>query len=217
MGGKCRPTTRECIVPWCQGIAMSENGKGYCAKHTQQINSWGEIRHTPEDPFNEIFIYKNEAYIRFYDRIGNLKSEVCVIDSEDVEKVKNIKWRITHGYCSSRKLGVSIQNIILGVETSFKMVVDHIDGNKLNNKKVNLRYCKFKENLRNKRVQSNNKSGYAGVWFEPSKNWWRSYIKVDGKVINLGYHYLKTEAILAREKAEIEYFGEFRYGKRQSG
>lgn len=80
--------------------------------------------------------------------------------------------------------------------------VDHIDGNGLNNKWVNLRAVSASDNCKNKRLQSNNKSGVAGVSFNSQLNKWKSVIYNNKTQIHLGYFSDKFEAICVRKSAE---------------
>ena len=64
--------------------------------------------------------------------------------------------------------------------------IDHIDGNKLNNKIENLRPASKSENQYNKKFQSNNTSGVKGVTWRKDIKKWRAKITVDGKHINIG-------------------------------
>lgn len=83
--------------------------------------------------------------------------------------------------------------------------IDHEDGNGLNNRKDNLRDVTSLENDRNKRLASNNTSGANGVYWCAEKRRWRSVIRIDGELINLGSFRNKEEAIEARSAADKEY------------
>jgi hypothetical protein len=90
-------------------------------------------------------------------------------------------------------------------------VIDHINGNTMDCRKMNLRSCTHGENLRNRKVKENNKSGVTGVFWNnyiPTPKW-MAYIKLNYKFINLGYYDDKEDAIKARKEAEQKYFGEF--------
>ena len=64
--------------------------------------------------------------------------------------------------------------------------VDHIDGDRTNNERENLRICSNSQNCMNRGPQANSKHGYKGVsWSNVSKKW-RAYIKVQGSEIHLG-------------------------------
>lgn len=86
--------------------------------------------------------------------------------------------------------------------------IDHIDGDKTNNRLANLRPATRVEQLRNQRGKSN-RSGYKGVtWCAPMKKW-RARICVAGQVALLGYFDSPTEAALAYDRAAERHFGVF--------
>ena len=85
--------------------------------------------------------------------------------------------------------------------------LDHIDGNRLNNRPSNLREADGYQNGRNKGLAKNNTSGVKGV--AGYKGRWKASIKVKGETFFLGYHDTKEEAIAARKQAELETGCEF--------
>ena len=92
------------------------------------------------------------------------------------------------------------------------MVVDHIDGDKLNNSFSNLRVCTQKQNVRNRRVMSTNVHGYKGVFFDNRvnnlKNRWICNIRCDGKNYRKRF-FTKIEAAKQYDIWALELFGEF--------
>ena len=90
-------------------------------------------------------------------------------------------------------------------------MLDHRDGNKMNNNITNLRPATAQENQRNAQLRVDSTSGATGVSF--SKGKWRAYIYVDERQINLGRFLAKDLAVEARRKAQKEYFGDFSYGE----
>ena len=87
--------------------------------------------------------------------------------------------------------------------------VDHINGDTLDNRKENIRLCSHKENIRNRKINKNNKSGYKGVHIENLGKKWISQIVVDGlKIRARGFETAKEAAIHYNNMA-IKYFGEF--------
>lgn len=90
---------------------------------------------------------------------------------------------------------------------SSNYVVDHINGDPLDNRRSNLRLVTHQQNIRNRGgPQANSSTGLLGVSRKRSK--WRAYINVDGKQINLGVFDTPEAASEARKEAEITYFGE---------
>ena len=66
---------------------------------------------------------------------------------------------------------------------------DHIDGDTLNNQKRNLRVCTKSQNQHNRKISSNNKSGFKGVSYNKKNKKWQADIQCNGVKIYLGYFY----------------------------
>lgn len=96
------------------------------------------------------------------------------------------------------------------IECPKGMVVDHIDGDVLNNVRSNLRICTQSQNTKNQRKPKNNTSGFKGVYRCSSKvRPWVAQIKVDRNRIYLGRSADILEAAKMYNDAAIKYFGEF--------
>lgn len=137
------------------------------------------------------------------------------VDEEDFEKLNKYNWHISsNGYAvhfktSGRKyLGIlrMHREIINAPSDKF---VDHINGDKLDNRKINLRLATNSQNQANAKMWSTNKSGYRGVSFHNWSKKWIAGIKIMGKSINLGYFDKPINAARAFDKAAIFYRGEF--------
>ena len=89
--------------------------------------------------------------------------------------------------------------------------VDHIDGDRSNNKIENLRECSKRDNNCNRGAQSNGKSGYKGVSKIKGKQKWESYISKDGKKSHLGRFNSPEDAAIAYDKKAIELHSDFAY------
>nr|WP_263441032.1 HNH endonuclease [Klebsiella michiganensis] len=92
-------------------------------------------------------------------------------------------------------------------------VVDHIDGNKLNCTRSNLRICTQADNTKNVGLRSDNSSGIPGVYWVSTRLKWAAQISVDGRTVSLGRFDEIADAINARRKAEDLYYGEFAASK----
>lgn len=86
-------------------------------------------------------------------------------------------------------------------------VIDHIDGNGLNNQKNNLRPATLNQNNWNRKLSKNNKSGFKGITW--NKDAFEVYIGYYGTKIYLGRSKNILEAIALRKAADIKYHGEF--------
>lgn len=85
-------------------------------------------------------------------------------------------------------------------------VIDHINGDRVDNRIENLRSVSRSENARNLGLQSNNTSGYNGVYWYPKRDVWMVSIRVGGARKTLGYFKDKRRAIAARRNAD-DFFG----------
>jgi hypothetical protein len=97
-----------------------------------------------------------------------------------------------------------------------KNQIDHIDGDRTNNKISNLRDIGAKENQRNRRINNNNKTGLTGVRWDKDRGAFRATIKVNYKTIHLTYTDDFFEACCARISANNKYKFHENHGKRQT-
>lgn len=94
-------------------------------------------------------------------------------------------------------------------ELSEDKFVDHIDRDKTNNRISNLRLCTNSENQKNRKKNSNNTSGYKGVYWNKAAGKWVVRPKLNGIKYYLGYYIDKEEAIAAYQVFCIQHHGEF--------
>ena len=85
-------------------------------------------------------------------------------------------------------------------------VIDHKNGNKLDNRKENLHYATYSQNAQNQRKKINSSSGFLGVE-KMSKNSFRARMIVNGKKICVGYFKTGKKAAIAYDKAALVIFG----------
>lgn len=140
----------------------------------------------------------------------------ALVDDSDYEWLSQWKWqyskrfgyaeRTVHQNGKSRKK--RMHQVIMG-EPPEGMEIDHIDGNKLNNQRSNLRFVTRSQNNMNAKKRVNTTSRYKGVHFERYTGKWRAAIIVDGKKVSLGRFCSEIEAAKAYNEAAIKYFGDF--------
>lgn len=152
-------------------------------------------------------------------KIELTKNKYCIVDSDDFEILNQFNWcaiqkrdvfyagrGIWQTNTKTTKI-VYMHKIILKTT----LMVDHINGNTLDNRRSNLRICTNQENLRNSKLQKNSTTGFKGVYKRKdlkSKPYAAS-IKSNGKTKHLGYFSTKELAAIAYNEAAIKYFGEF--------
>jgi hypothetical protein len=87
-------------------------------------------------------------------------------------------------------------------------IVDHINHDRLDNRRSNLRICTHSQNCANgEGLRSHNSAGYKGVYAVRDK--WRAQIRVNGRCHHLGYFVTKREAAIAYNEAAVRLFGPF--------
>jgi len=87
--------------------------------------------------------------------------------------------------------------------------VDHINGNILDNRKQNLRFCTLSQNGMNRKKATNTSSRFKGVHFWTLGNCFKATITINRKNIHLGNFKTEIEAAIAYNSAAIELYGEF--------
>lgn len=98
---------------------------------------------------------------------------------------------------------------VLGRPLERREEVDHINNNKLDNRRENLRLATRAEQTRNSSLSRRSSSGYKGVSRQKSSGKWQAQIVVNGKYIHLGVFDDPKDAHAAYCKAATKYFGEF--------
>lgn len=141
-------------------------------------------------------------------------NKYATVDDSYYEKFIGYKWYLSGtGYASYSewdkvsKKGKTIYMHRLVANTPKGKQTDHINMNKLDNRKDNLRNCTRTENLGHIALSSHNKSGLKGVGVRNNK--WRAYISNKNKHIHLGYFSTKELAAKAYNVKALELFGEF--------
>lgn len=172
-----------------------------CSKHYSEIRRHGYI-----DPMRErsnVIKYKDDC-IQIIFKDGS----VGVFDKEDEVLINKATWGLdVHGYIHGKVNGelARYHRHLFGFPDK---VIDHINRNKLDNRKSNLRLCTPKDNSRNLSIAKNNTSGVTGVR-KTKYNKWNVRITVDRKEVHIGNFDGIEEAIRARKEAENKYFGEY--------
>lgn len=107
------------------------------------------------------------------------------------------------------RINIPMQRDILGSREGY--LIDHRDGNGLNNMRSNLRFSTPLQNNRNRKIPSHNTTGYKGLRYYPfgKGGCWMARIKIFGRYIQLGYYKTKEEAAIAYNIAAKKHFGAF--------
>ena len=159
---------------------------------------------------NKYEILEDKKTVRVYFNNTN-NSFLCDID-DWVPLIDKYTWfeseagyaRTSIIYGGKRRF-VFFHSYILGMPQDEGRLCDHINRNKLDNRRINLRIVTKLENNINQKRYKNNKSGHTGVY--KNNNKWYAVINHNGEAIRCGCYDSYDDAVVAREKAEIEVFG----------
>jgi hypothetical protein len=146
------------------------------------------------------------------------KGHVARVDDADFEELSKFRW-----------VALAVRNVVYAVRR-FKrddgkwgteymhrrvtdapsgVLVDHIDGDGLNNTRSNLRLATNAQNQANSRSRTNGPSGFRGVHWNKQVGKWHSNITVAGRTTTVGWFTCPVEAAKARDASALELHGEF--------
>lgn len=117
------------------------------------------------------------------------KGVAILVDDEDFASLSKHVWRLDGLGYAGRNIRTPkgtlvchrIHRQIMGLEIGDKRRVDHINGNKLDNRRANLRIASQAQNLHNRGAQRNNTSGYKGVTYNKRDGCWVAEITANGQ------------------------------------
>lgn len=145
------------------------------------------------------------------------KGYEAIVDDDKYEVLNKWKWYSSEQgksvyakrmiYIDGRQVGVIMHRLIMSAP--FGLVVDHINGNGLDNRVCNLRVCTYSQNSQNQRNQDGTSSRFKGVTWCKNDCVWVSQIKHLGNRIYLGRFKSEESAAEAYNRAAVSIFGEY--------
>ena len=131
------------------------------------------------------------------------------IDAADKKKVEAYTWRFdgryAYSWCRKRKRHIFLHRFLRGFPKG--KTVDHVNGDKLDNRRANLRIATHSQQSANKRVNKNNKLKLKGV--SPTGKYFRALLFKEGKYILNAYFKDPITAARAYDKAAKKAYGKF--------
>lgn len=139
---------------------------------------------------------------------------VVIVDQKDFRRLSAFSWTVARAkhtnYARSSQTGQPMHRYLLDAPRG--SVVDHVNGNGLDNRRSNLRICTRAENLQNRRKHKVGTSRFKGVYlrYKGKKHClWMARIFVQGKLNSLGLYRNEEDAAKAYDIAAIAIHGEF--------
>jgi hypothetical protein len=145
------------------------------------------------------------------------QGQFALVDDDDYQSLNQFKWyavwaKNSQFYARRREVDsgkeISMQNAVLPPRLG--LIVDHRKRTEtLDNRKGNLRYATNSQNQANKRVQSNNKTGYKGICWNKRRSRWRVQVWLGGKAVYEKSFVSLQDAIEAHSREATRIYGEF--------
>lgn len=191
---------------WLRDLFMGRTLVPMCANHPY----WpGELREVPGVPCCH-FRPKHVEPEGDVKRIPMGDGRYALVDAADYEWLNQYQWHLCGGgYAARCEKGKRILMHREIMKPPKGMVVDHIDANRANNCRRNLRVCTPGENQRNQRKQRGSASPYKGVGYIRGCKRCHAKLVFEGETVWLGFFDREPEAARAYDRKAVALFGEF--------
>jgi hypothetical protein len=153
-------------------------------------------------------------------KIPLTQGQMALVDDCDFSKLSKFKWYYANGYAVRneridinhksgirRQKRIAMHRYILNAQDNH--YVDHCNGNRSDNRRLNIRICTCGDNQRNKPKPKNNTTGFKGVCVDKRNGKFVTRICLNNKIIYVGYFDSVKKAASAYNKAALKYHGEF--------
>ena len=145
------------------------------------------------------------------------QGKIALVDNNMFEELTQFKWcainvnnlwyAVRNIYKNNKWTILRMHREIMNAQNGQE--IDHKNGNGLDNRHANLRFCTHSQNIQNQKVTKDGTSKYKGVSWHKQNKKWLAQIMLNDKQYYLGYFKSEIEAVKAYDKKAAEFFGEF--------
>ncbi len=135
----------------------------------------------------------------------------ALVDDEDFTELSQTKWYVGRNHCGILYVVCDdkrMHRVILGLVKRDGLIVDHRNGNPLDNQRHNLRICTNQQNCMNSKPRKGS-SIYKGVTYCKQSRNWQAQLIVNGKHVRLGSHQKEQDAAKAYDAKVTKLYGDF--------
>lgn len=197
----CAPRVRRfCSAEGCTR-ELDNGGRGLCSKHYQRWKLHGgehRVRPAGDNSYEAIDLLTG--------RLAIVKTDGSVhaftYDLNDHGIVSQYRWHVNGGGYACTSIGgranhhaVPLHRMLLGLQRGDGMIGDHINGDRTDNRRINLRVADHALNAANQAIiNERGTSKYRGVCWDKNVGRWKAYAHLGGRLHNLGFFPTEDEA-----------------------
>jgi len=204
------PTCYDCAYSyfdpgqWLVTVGTGWPSRPVCANHPESL---GRTRPTPVGRVCRNYRPKPETPQGDVRQISVGEGLYTYVDAADYEWLRQWTWTLHSGYAVRYRKKKQLYMHREIMKPPAGMVVDHINRNKLDNTRGNLRVCTHRENAANRGKRRGSASRFLGVGWDKRYEKWCGYLPTDGKPIWLGYFDDEGEAAREYDRKAVERLG----------
>lgn len=180
---------------------LGKGGHGLCSMHFQRWNLHGRlerIRGKGENRYSALDLLTGTLTVV---QLDGTEHTGCY-DLADHDLISAYRWHVNNGGYFASSIGARknrsvhlFHRLLLGLPHGDKRIGDHVNGNRLDNRRENLRIGDLKLNAANQAIiNESGTSKYRGVCWAKAPGKWKAYTHVDGRLRNLGFFDTEDEA-----------------------
>jgi len=206
------PTCHNCAYSyfdrcrWMVTVGTGWPSRPVCANHPDSI---GRMRPTPYGGVCRNYRPRPATPQGAVKQIPLGDGYYAYVDAADYEWLNQWTWHVQNGYAVRWEKGKVIFMHREILKPPRGKMGDHVNGNRLDDTRANLRVCTRPENSRNKSKPHGTSSRFRGVSYRKDSGKWYARIRFEGKLIHLGLFTEEVEAARAYDRKAVELFGEF--------